>query len=167
MLRAFSTFIFGTKQHDDDTGPDIVRRRFLAGLSAVGGLVAVGSILVPASDAKARVPLDPTPAAKNGDVVLVQRRRRDDDDDSDFEGGSDDDDSDGVSGRSFRRDRRDRDRRDRRDRRRGDRMSRREIRFRCRNDRRFRRNNRRLCDIASGGGRRGSCVQIGPVLLCD
>lgn len=48
------------------------------------------------------------------------------------------------------------------------RYSRRELRRRCRRDRRFFRNNRRLCSRVDGRpGRRGSCVEIGPVLLCD
>ena len=60
------------------------------------------------------------------------------------------------------RDRRHDRRRDRR------RYSRRELRRRCDRDRRFRRDNRNLCRRVNDRPRRsGSCVEIGPVLLCD
>lgn len=48
------------------------------------------------------------------------------------------------------------------------RYQRRELRRRCRRDRRFRRRNPRLCQsIEYRGGRPGSCVQIGPITVCD
>jgi hypothetical protein len=47
------------------------------------------------------------------------------------------------------------------------RYSRREVRYRCRNDRRFRRRNPGLCQSVERRGRRGACVQLGPLLICD
>lgn len=49
------------------------------------------------------------------------------------------------------------------------RYGRRELQRRCRRDRRFRRRNRQLCRRVAGmrRGRRGSCVWIGPVAICD
>lgn len=45
--------------------------------------------------------------------------------------------------------------------------SRSDIRRRCR-DWRYRRRNERLCNYARGrGGRRGTCVSVGPVRVCD
>ena len=59
----------------------------------------------------------------------------------------------------------------RREHRRERRYSRRELAHACRSDRRFRRDNRGLCarieDRGFRGPRRGSCVTIGPVQICE
>jgi len=58
-------------------------------------------------------------------------------------------------------------RHDHHDRHHGSRHSRSDIRRRCR-DWRYRRRNERLCNYARGrGGRRGTCVTVGPVRVCD
>ena len=48
------------------------------------------------------------------------------------------------------------------------RWRRRELARMCRNNRRFRRDNRGLCRRVTGWReRRGACVQVGPVVICD
>lgn len=80
------------------------------------------------------------------DVVKAQHRRRDDD----HHRGRDHDRGRGH-GRGHGRGR----------------YSRSDLRRRC-HDRRFRHRNRRLCSYAGRrGGRRGSCVSVGPFSICD
>ena len=48
------------------------------------------------------------------------------------------------------------------------RLSARQLRLRCRQSRSFRRRNRNLCRRALGWrGRRGTCIQIGPMRICE
>lgn len=146
-----------------DAGPaDPSRRGLLVGIACAGAAVVVGSTLIKASPASAassgpdKAPGADEDGVPDDEVRLAQRRDRDDDFDS--------------RGRDRRG--RDRDRRgggrNRRDRR-GRRFRRRDIARRCERDRRFRRENRGLCRRLSGGfrPRRGSCVQIGPITLCE
>ena len=113
------------------------RRSFLVGACAVIGTACISSGV---GEALA-TPLAVEPAIEPDDdlIELVQSRRREDD-----------------------RRRRDRGRRDRR-------FSRRDLARQCRRSRRFRNNNRRLCGRVSGRsfGRRGACIQIGPLTVCE
>lgn len=113
------------------------RRNFLFGACAVIGTACLSSGVGDASAAPLAV--DPATEPDEDLIELIQSRRRDD-------------------GRG----RRDRGRRDRR-------HSRRDLARQCRRSRRFRNNNRRLCGRVTGRsfGRRGACIQIGPLTVCE
>ena len=142
--------LFGSGPAQATPAPGLSRRRFLVGFGVVGGLAIVAPALLRASPAAAAEPA-PGPLADAADESYEVAQRWDD-----------------------RRDRRhDRrwDRRDRRDRRRREsrrRYNRRDLVRACQRDPRFRRDNRNLCrQVAGSRGRRGSCVNIGPVTICD
>lgn len=122
--------------------PDLSRRRFLSHAVGLGVVAAIGPALVGLAPADAKRVADPEPAPETAkpaqEYQLAQSERRDR--------------NRRPSGRSRRRD-------DRR---------RRQLRRRCANSRRFRRENPRLCRSVSGGRRRrGSCVWIGNIQICD
>ena len=138
-----------------DDSEKLSRRRFLAG--AVIGTAIVSSHLG-VSEARA-APSKPDLAPEHDeDPVELAQARRDDRGDR-------------------RRDDRGRRRRDDRGRRRDDRgrrrddrrFSRRDLERQCRRSNKFRRNNRRLCNRVTGRnfGRRGACLQIGPLTVCE
>lgn len=126
---------------DTSSTPEHSRRRFLVGLGVAGGLAVVAPALLRVTSADAAETSDQGDAMDEGYEIA---QRRDD-----------------------RRDRRD-NRRDRRRRESRRRYNRRDVVRSCRRDPRFRRNNRNLCRQVTGRrGRRGSCVNIGPVSICD
>ncbi|NDV88887.1 hypothetical protein GTW51_19560 [Aurantimonas aggregata] len=137
--------LFATGRATPAPAAELSRRRFLVGLGVVGGLAVVAPSLLRAAPAAAAEPLPaPGPLADAEDSYEVAQRWDD---------------------RRYRRDYRRRDRRRRESRRR---YNRRDFVRSCQRDPRFRRNNRDLCRRVIGGrGRRGSCVNIGPVTICD
>ncbi|MFW6077046.1 MAG: twin-arginine translocation signal domain-containing protein [Hyphomicrobiales bacterium] len=131
-----------------EAGPEetrLSRRDFLTGLGCCGAIaVAAPALLGPGSAQADAVDELLGDAQSEPETELAQwsppRRRR----------------------RHRRRHRR------RRGRRRRGRMSAREVRRRCRYSRRFRRRNWDLCERVRGWrGRRGACVQIGPIQICE
>ncbi|HEX2020976.1 MAG TPA: hypothetical protein VGO17_18745 [Aurantimonas sp.] len=132
------------------------RRRFLAGFGAIGGLAVVAPALLRATPAAAAEPAD-DPTDEGYEVAQRWDDRRDRRGDRRWD---------------RRWDRRDRrwDRRDRRHRRREGRRryNRRDLVRSCQRDPRFRRDNRGLCrQVIGSRGRRGACVNIGPITICD
>ncbi|UIJ72217.1 twin-arginine translocation signal domain-containing protein [Aurantimonas sp. HBX-1] len=137
--------LFGTGRTEAAAEPEPSRRQFLVGLGVAGGLAVVAPALLRATPAAAAEPMPaPGPLADaDADDGYEVAQRWDDD-------------------RRYRRYRRRRRRHDRR------RYDRRDFARRCRRDPRFRRDNRNLCRRVIGGrGRRGSCVDLGPVTICD
>jgi hypothetical protein len=138
MWNAIGT-LFGAVRTED--APEFSRRRFLLGMGIVGGIAAVAPSLLGMTPANAA---EPEPLVDAADKNYELAQRRDD-----------------------RRDRRD-DRRDRNRRQSRRRYNRRDFVRSCERDPRFRRDNRDLCRQVTGGrGRRGRCVDIGPVTICD
>lgn len=137
MLRFITTGITSLSRTKVDDGKTLSRRSFLVGACAVIGTACLSSGVGDASAAPLAV--DPAIDPDEDLIELIQSRRRDD-------------------GRG----RRDRGRRDRR-------HSRRDLARQCRRSRRFRNNNRRLCGRVTGRsfGRRGACIQIGPLTVCE
>ncbi|MCY0092713.1 hypothetical protein [Hoeflea ulvae] len=128
------------------------RRSFLAGAGTVIGTACISSSLGVADASAAPLPAA-SPVDEDNDLIeLAQSRRREDERRRDDRGGR-------------RRD----DRGRRRDDRGGRRHSRRDLERQCRRSKRFRRENRRLCNQVTGRtfGRRGSCIQIGPLQICE
>ncbi len=141
IARAVRTLLTGETE-----ASALSRREFLAGLGAAGGLAIASRMLV--DQARAEPETAELPADEDGDVELTQlyepdrgRRRRRFDDDWDYH----------DRGRFHRRARR------------------REVAYWCRHDRVFRRRNRRLCRRVLGRRRwrRGTCIQIGPLTICE
>ncbi|MBB4003475.1 twin-arginine translocation signal domain-containing protein [Aurantimonas endophytica] len=138
--------LFATGRTEAAPAAELSRRRFLVGLGVVGGLAVAAPSLLRATPASAAEPA-PGPLAEDEDSYEVAQRWDD---------------------RRRRRDDRRWDRRDRRRRESRRRYSRRDFARRCQRDPGFRRNNRNLCrQVIGGRGRRGSCVNIGPVTICD
>jgi hypothetical protein len=140
--------LFAAGPGDGSPPARMSRRRFLAGFGAVGGLVLVAPATLRATPAAAAEPAG-DPAGEGYEVAQRWDDRRD-----------------------RRWDRRDDrwDRRDRRHRRREGRRryNRRDLVRSCQRDPRFRRDNRGLCrQVIGSRGRRGACVNIGPVTICD
>lgn len=135
--------LFGAGRTADTSTSEQSRRRFLVGLGVAAGLAAVAPALLRVTSAEAAEPSDQGDATDESYEIAQRRdeRRRDDRSDN------------------------------RRDRRRPEsrrRYNRRDVIRSCRRDPRFRRNNRNLCRQVTGDrGRRGSCVNIGPVTICD
>tara|TARA_R110002020_G_scaffold18929_10_gene65365 strand:- start:2984 stop:3469 length:486 start_codon:yes stop_codon:yes gene_type:complete len=136
------------------------RRTFLLGACAAIGTVYVASkIGISTASAASSAPLS-APEADEGGMELAQyrddlQRRRDDNgfrrrDDNNFRG------------RDDNRGRRHDDRRPRR-------MSRRELERQCQRSPRFRQDNRQLCRQVTGRrlGRSGTCIQFGPLQICE
>ena len=136
------------------------RRTFLFGACAAIGTVYVASkIGVGTASAASSDPL-PAPAADEGGIELAQyrentQRRRDD---GNFRW------RDNGHGRG-----RDDNRGRRRDDRRPKRTSRRDLERQCQRSPRFRQENRQLCRQVTGRrlGRSGTCIQFGPLQICE
>lgn len=116
------------------------RRKFLVGACAVIGTACISSGMGVADASATPMPAAPSMDQDNDLVELAQSRRREEE----------------------RRGRR-------RDDRGGRRVSRRDLERQCRRSKRFRRDNRRLCGQVTGRsfGRRGSCIQLGPLQICE
>lgn len=140
--------VFARSLEDPATAaPDALsRRKFLSGAcAAMGAVYMASSIGIGEAEAASPAPHAPLHTDDVGaelvqfsDNMQPQGRRRDD------------------PGRG-------------RDGRRPQRMSRRDVERQCRQSRRFRDSNRHLCRQVTGRslGRRGTCVQFGPLQICE
>ena len=140
LLKHFSVSL--TAKHDDSEA--MSRRSFLIGAGAVIGTAVVASGAGIGEVEAAALTSDPSTEPDEELIELAQLRRDD-------RGGRRRDDRGGRRRRDDRR------------------FSRRDLARQCRRSKRFRRNNRRLCNRVTGRGfgRRGSCIQIGPLTVCE
>jgi len=149
MLKYLMRKLSAPAEVDQDARETISRRKFLVGACAVIGTACISSSVGVADASATSMPAAPSMDEDSDLVELAQSRRRDED----------------------RRDRRRRDDRGRRrrDDRGGRRANRRDLERQCQRSRRFRRDNRRLCKQVTGRsfGRRGSCIQLGPLQICE
>ncbi len=158
MLKYLMRKLSAPAEVDQDARETISRRKFLVGACAVIGTACISSSVGVADASATSMPAAPSMDEDSDLVELAQSRRRDED----------------RRDRRRRDDRRDRRRRDDRGRRRRDdrggrRANRRDLERQCQRSRRFRRDNRRLCKQVTGRsfGRRGSCIQLGPLQICE
>jgi len=160
MIRKLLEKFTGFRESPTTATPEALSRRgFLLGACAAVGTVYVSSrIGVDAVSAAAMPPLSPQEADDVGMELAQywdnQPRRRDDDP---------------RRRRDDDRGRRYDDRGRRHDNRRPKRTSRRDLERQCRQSKRFRSDNRQLCRQVTGRnfGRSGSCIQFGPLQICE